>query len=766
MKPLQIPSPKRPSALRSPSWRTLSLALGLAAVLGGSPSARGVQGVNLLVNPSFEEDLTGWTVVSSTPAVVPYGSTNAPSTQLGTHIGGGGKFLRDSGGNAVVRQSVSLGAVPPGTHVHAGGYFGGLQADGARLVVIFQGASSEISRENLDPVTKATRNSEPVLMRREATFPIPSGTQSVIAQVEILEDGFSSRLGAADALFLELVSAPATPAPAPLGVNLLTNPRFEHGWATGSPLTPTDPRGWYGVTPDRTVVVKPYTDADPLTPSEEVSCIVTGGEPGTSCTFGGAGNLLADLGGTGSLRQRIDLRGNAAQIAAGLEMRVSALLGGYAGDADGAQVQIGFLDGNGNSIGTLVALATVTREARQSQTILLQRERVLTVPAATGFLEFNVVFPIDGFSGNHGLADNLSLELRLPTPLPPVIPNTEQMSNGSFENGSFGGTPLELTNPNGWFGVASTTQLPGYGTSTSVPSLAFAQANGLGGLLLRDQGRNAILRRVIDLRGSHDAVAQGRYSAYVEAWLGGSGTSVDSAQVELTFLASPTGVGGVQVGPVTYLERVTPQERENAATLVRRSAQVSVPVNADLLQVDLEFLDDGFSTSNGLADGVRVVLFDQIEGGPLLYPGSRGDLRLLSGVGATPTTGPGQDVKLARAHDVLNVSVLSPEGTHDFAQLLLGANVFPTGMRPSLPKFGFPGLALDPTRLLVLADGRGCSGFGCSSVLPGGTDFTFAVPQGLAGTSVLLQAFVRTTSPLRPRAALVASEAHEIRIVP
>src|SRR5947207_2612068 len=123
---------------------------------------------NLLVNPSFENGLTGWSPVSGTTTTITYGNAGGPGVAVGQYIGGEGSYLRDNSGGAVLEQVVSVGVIPAGTNVRASGYFGGGDTDDSRLIVRYLNAGGgEISRDELDYITRQDRNLETVLMFRE-----------------------------------------------------------------------------------------------------------------------------------------------------------------------------------------------------------------------------------------------------------------------------------------------------------------------------------------------------------------------------------------------------------------------------------------------------------------------------------------------------------------------------------------------------------------------------------------------------------------------
>lgn len=491
--------------------------------------------------------------------------------------------------------------------------------------------------------------------------------------------------------------------------------------------------------------------------------MIGGGQPTTSCFPGGAGNLLSDLGGGGGLRQRIDVRGNAPQFQSGsLALRVDAFLGGVLEQGDEARVDVRFLDASLTTIAPLPPVGPVSSFARNEETVLLKREREYFVPASTAYVEVEARFTNVCCGSAVGLLDNVSARFVAPSGAPPVALNTNLVSNGSFDQGSLPGSPLELTNPGGWFGTTGQrVEVAAYGSSADYPGTALATQHGLGGSLLGDLDGGAVLRQEFDVSAGATAIDVNRWRLFAAAWLGGTSSITDRAEVRIQFLS----VAGVQLGVLHSLGPVTAAERTNQTTLLERSGDFAVPALTRRVAVEVRFTNDCCGGAFGLADDVRVVVYDTLFGGPSKHPGTGEDLRLFSGVNAAPTTGPGEDVVTAAAFDVVNLRIDSPNGTFDFAPLVLAANAYATGGTPPMPPPGLPGLVLDPFQLLVLLNGFGCSGFGCASVLPGGTVINFPVPPGLTGTTVLIQAFALPQPGLGTPPAngvFAASDAHEL----
>lgn len=124
------------------------------------------------------------------------------------------------------------------------------------------------------------------------------------------------------------------------------------------------------------------------------------------------------------------------------------------------------------------------------------------------------------------------------------------------------------------------------------------------------------------------------------------------------------------------------------------------------------------------------------------YPGSGADLVFMTGVNESPAPGYGAGIRTALPNDLLNVGIVSPQGAFDLAPILLAAQAFPTG--GTVPGGLYPFLHLDPYQAVILVNGL--AGPLAHVVLPQGTAFTFLIPQGLTGWSVMLQAAAVTSS--------------------
>lgn len=733
----------------------------VAALVAGCACSVGLA-QNLLVNPSFETgSLAPWTTLASSVALATYGTAGLPGQAVSATIGGGGLMLRD-GGNGVVEQVLAPTSIPAGSSIIVEGYFGGSDADEARLVVRFLNAAGvEIGQDAAPSVTPPSRNFEDVLRYRRLVAPVPLAATRIAVRIEFRDLGYGGPRGAADALSARLVTGSTVPPAVPMHTELLNDPGFEGGWIAGSPLSLTDPRGWEGGGSSQ-CLVRPYADGSPLVPPGIVSCLIDGAAPYPSCGSGSAGNVLAHGGNNAILRQWIDVRGNGAQFAAGTAVaQLSAFLGGMGSEPDTAQVDLLCIGANGTVLRS-VQLAPVTNAARNQESVLVRRQQVSVVPAATQYFEVRVTMSDTAYNGPLALADNVSLQLVAPVAAPPVPLNTNLVANGSLEDGSLPGSPLELTNALGWSGQGARCATLSYGSAIAPPT-AFASLHALGAQLLVDGG-NSSLRQAIDLRGSRSLIQAGRLAFEASAWLGGFQAEPDTAEVRIHF----ENAAGLTVGVPQLLPPVTNAQRQNQTTLLlRRSGPFAAPATAERVVLELVCFDTAYAGPRGLADDIRLVAFDvtqQSSASP--YPGTPGaDFVMLSGVNELPRTGLGHYVKAAVTGDVLQVRVGSPGGSLDGMPLVLAANLFPTGLPPA-PSVLLPGLALDPTKAFLLLNGLG-GGVFSPVVIPlaqGGSVWSMRMPPALDGMSILLQALAFPLGgTVPPNGIFFASEGHEIR---
>ncbi|MCA9322498.1 MAG: endonuclease/exonuclease/phosphatase family protein [Planctomycetes bacterium] len=147
-----------------------------------------------------------------------------------------------------------------------------------------------------------------------------------------------------------------------------------------------------------------------------------------------------------------------------------------------------------------------------------------------------------------------------------------------------------------------------------------------------------------------------------------------------------------------------------------------------------------------------------------LFAGSNDDFEMLTGVGAAPTAGPGQDQKSAMAGDFLHVRYRSPGGTFVGWPAVIVGEGFPF---PGIPPFGpLPGMWFDLFGgAFALFDGTAATGGFQPVIAPlDGNQHSYLVPAGLGGTSFMLQSLA--ISNLANNGFLAFSDGHRVDILP
>lgn len=742
-----------------------SLLFAAAAAIATASCLFGQTGVNLLGNPSFETGvLAPWVPIAGSTAIASYGLPSMPSVGVSSTVLGGNLLARDSSGSSAIEQIVTPSTMSPGWSLVVNGFCGGGPEDDARIVVRFlNAAGTQIDMVQSDYATAANRNFENVLLFRQVVRTVPLGAVSFAVRIEFRNIGCcGGQNGAADNFSATLETSAPIPASWPAGFELLSNPGFEGGWAPGSPLVLIDPYGWEGVSGNS--VVRSYSNSDPAVPSGLVSCRINGAYPSPSCGGGASGSLLGHAGGSASLRQLIDVRGNTTQFAATpTVLWVSAYLGGSLGEPDFVRVDFNCRSANLTLLGS-GTLDPVTSVERNFETVLLLRESEIPIPASTAFLEFVVTFTDQTCcGGERAWIDNLSAQLRAPSTPSPVTLSSNLLLNAGLESGSLPGTPLVLSSTAGWRGVSGgQSQAVTYG-GLDTPSPTFAVANGLGALLLQDGG-NSVLRQSVDLRGAGSLIGAGHLAFQASAWLGGYLTEPDTAEVRIRFYDA----FGIPVGLPQTIPAVTAADRTNQTRLLYRATPVFLaPPAATRVDLEVVFVDlTCCGGARGLADDVRLVAFNTLaQGAGVAYPGTDPQaLQLATGVNQPPQGGLGYTTKQAGGGQILQTRVVSPNATLDGAPLLLAVSAFVTGT-PQVA--ALPDIWINPGAAIFLYNGW--SGRILSPVvipaIYGGNVYSVTIPAGLAGVSLMLQGIaLAPASAPSPNGIYLATDGHEIQL--
>ncbi|HGY91709.1 MAG TPA: hypothetical protein ENK43_11115 [Planctomycetes bacterium] len=157
-----------------------------------------------------------------------------------------------------------------------------------------------------------------------------------------------------------------------------------------------------------------------------------------------------------------------------------------------------------------------------------------------------------------------------------------------------------------------------------------------------------------------------------------------------------------------------------------------------------------------------------VTGSQLNYPGSGEDLDLFTsvGMGALPSGGVTFDVKQVAPGDILNVLMVSQNGTYDFMPPILVGELFTTGSPPVGPAAPFDAVHFNPTspNLFPIIVGNTPSPLGFQEVLlPGGNLHVFVIPPALSGMSFIMQALV--TDSAATNGFFAITDGHEIQFL-
>lgn len=183
----------------------------------------------------------------------------------------------------------------------------------------------------------------------------------------------------------------------------------------------------------------------------------------------------------------------------------------------------------------------------------------------------------------------------------------------------------------------------------------------------------------------------------------------------------------------------------------------TAPAGTTSVQALILYLQPAFAGGAAHIDDVE---FFGPPSGPT-YPGSGEDLRLATGLGgATPSFGPGNDVKTATGGVLLEVNVSSPQAAYDLMPFWLLGQAFTTGAPPSPP---IPGVHFSFSQPIVILVAPAFPPFVGPVIRPGsGSSAFFVTPSGMAGTSLMLQGVVAT--PTANNGVFAITDGHEIQL--
>lgn len=766
-----------PSSTMSPMRTKTILALLTSLSLPALSHAQTYPPGNLLANPDFENGLTGWNQNAGSFQVFDYGTPFSAPTQVGIEMGGGMKMVSATGygpsGQSAIAELAQgidltqLEATSPGLiqlvdasnlALEFSAWQGGVGSAGVNsrlLLRFYNGSSSLLRMEETTYYATANRNGESTMAYRRGLWSVPPQTRYVEAAIFYSATAYSWGYGYGFADNASLVFQPsgAVPLALPLDANLvvdgdferttLINPGAQRTWldSSGSAVMQPD-EGWrrYEGTNTRSAGLVPYGSA--AAPS-----------PLVGLTIGGGNRFLCsvDVASYISVQQDIDLRGNSADIQSGsLFLDLEGFFGtpGYPNVRSALIAEFYFAQGGTIPGGTVQVAGPLAHELN-GEASMIRRFARFPVPTLAGSMSLRVL--CYQASGTICAIDNVSAVLRRnPSPSTPVI-GQNLLANGDFESG-----PNQLITPlASWTVTRAAFSIVPYGL-TAIP---FSRPSSMGGqqYLLRSTANDTeALTQTFDLSGHAGLIDTFSLGITLSGWLGGVGTDPDDASLRVVYRNAfggpvPSLINGANNFDET--DQVLPADRQNVTDIVYRESSFTVPPGTRTIDVQLR-CNRRAGTNDALADVVSAVLQDL--GTSLHYPGTGGDLELLTGVNALPSGGLGADIKTAPAGATLAVSVRSPQTTLNFAPLLLAVEVLPTGSQP-VP-IGF-GIQLNPASpLFVIVLNPISPGLFPPIVIPGGTNLNFVLPASLAGASLFWQGVAL------PPAGITTTDAHEIRV--
>jgi hypothetical protein len=117
----------------------------------------------------------------------------------------------------------------------------------------------------------------------------------------------------------------------------------------------------------------------------------------------------------------------------------------------------------------------------------------------------------------------------------------------------------------------------------------------------------SVADQFVDISGSASEIDAGHVRASLSAYLGGVGTQADAASVTVTFNSGVLGDGNNLGSPLT-VGPVTPGDRHNETTLLKRDASATVPTGARSALVAITATYAEGLYNDGYADNVSLAL--------------------------------------------------------------------------------------------------------------------------------------------------------------
>jgi len=190
-----------------------------------------------------------------------------------------------------------------------------------------------------------------------------------------------------------------------------------------------------------------------------------------------------------------------------------------------------------------------------------------------------------------------------------AIPQGNLIQNPGAEQPAAPATEAEHAAPTGWetspnFTVMAYARLgfPPMSVSDAIGGGSNFFAGGPG-----PAEAESVATQFVDFSGAATEIDAGHVRASLSAYLGGKGSQPDGATVSVTFKSEALG-DGTQLGSPLTVGPVTPADRGNETTLLKREASATVPAGARSAVVTITATRAEGSYNDGYADNVSLVL--------------------------------------------------------------------------------------------------------------------------------------------------------------
>ncbi len=188
-----------------------------------------------------------------------------------------------------------------------------------------------------------------------------------------------------------------------------------------------------------------------------------------------------------------------------------------------------------------------------------------------------------------------------------AIPQGNLVQNPGAEQSAAPVSDTGVAPPTGWETSPNFTVMA-YGR-TNFPSTLVGNSIGGGTNFFAGGPANAssVAVQFVDFSGAAAEIDAGHVRASLSAYLGGFATDGDAASVTVTFKSEALGDGKELGSPLT-VGPVTPGERENKTTLLKREASVTVPTGARSAQIEIRATRTNPEYNDGYADNISLAL--------------------------------------------------------------------------------------------------------------------------------------------------------------